>query len=348
MSNNAFGTAENIDPNLPLSEDGMTYHLTCKSGDLADRIVLVGDPARVKTVASYFDKGSITFESSHREINAVTGAYKGERMTVISTGMGTDNVEIIMNEIHILKEYDVSNRRWKRRTTEASSDVDKKDLFDPSSIKIIRVGTCGCPRDDVPLASLAITRHGIGMDNTCQYYLPPSINSTSDLKEVYEKVKNNTTLGKNIQFYVTRAAPSITNGLVAACEDYNLKNPMKYQPYVVGTTCSGSGFYGCQGRAVGRFTDKLVAPNLMKELGALSFDTSEGKEVVSCVEMENSSLCYLSAVLGYEAGTVCAVVARRNEKNPAFSTPEETSGALSAAITVTLDTLAAISNITLD
>lgn len=338
MTNTAFGTALDVDPDLPLSPDGTTYHLISKAADLADRIILVGDPGRVKLVATYFDKGSISYESAHREIHMVTGSYKGERVSVVSTGMGTDNVEILVNEIHILKEYDVAARRWRERGPKG---------FDPSSISIIRVGTCGSPRHDIPLAALAISRYGIGMDNTCQYYLPPPMNDGADLKEVHRSVKENTTLGKHIQFYVTKAAPTITRGLVEACDNFNLKNPMNFQPYVVGTTCSGSGFYGCQGRAVGQFVGKLRVPLLMKELGQLSFKVSEGEETIANVEMENSSLCYLSSLLGYQAGTVCVVVARRSEGNAAFATPEETVEALGHAITVALDTLAATGTITL-
>eukprot|EP00796_Vickermania_ingenoplastis_P009543 gene9544-6700_t len=340
MSNKAFGAAHDVDPDLPISPDGTTYHLTATSKDLADRIILVGDPGRVKMVAGYLDKGSITFESSHREINIATGTYKGERVSVVSTGMGTDNVEIVVNEIHVLKEYNVQERKWRPRTG--------ADAFQPSRVKVIRVGTCGTPREDVPIASLAITRYGIGMDNTCQYYLPPAVNASADVKAVFNAVKEKTTLGKHIQFYATKAAPSITQGLVDACEAFNLKNPMAPQPYYVGTTCSGSGFYGCQGRAVGQFVGQLRVPDLMQELGALSFPVSEGEEKVANLEMENSSLCYLSNLLGYEAGTVCAVVARRSANNRAFATPEETSVALGNAITVALDTLAAIDTITLE
>lgn len=344
MSNEAFGKARDVDPDLPLSPEGSTYHLSCTSKDLADRIILVGDPGRVKVVAKYFDKGSITFESSHREINIATGSYKGQRVSVVSTGMGTDNVEIVVNEIHVLKEYNVQKHEWRPRVGSGKKSGDE-ELFDPSRVKLIRVGTCGTPRDDVSMGSLAITRYGIGMDNTAQYYLPPDVNSSAGVQEVLEQVKKNTTMGKHIQIYTTKAAPEITNGLVAAAEDFNMKNPASPQEYFVGTTCSGSGFYGCQGRAVGHFVGKLRVPELMKELGALRFQVPEGEEKVSNLEMENSSLCYLSNILGYQAGTICPVVARRSATNRAFATPDETSRALGNAITIALDTLAAMDTI---
>lgn len=333
MSNAAFGKALDIDPELPLSPEGSTYHLSATSDDIADRIILVGDPGRVKFVASYFDAGSIRFESSHREINIATGAYKGVPVTVVSTGMGTDNVEIVVNEIHVLKEYSVKQRAWKKRVSGAKNDGE----IDPASIKLIRVGTCGCPRDDVPVASLAITRYGIGMDNTSQYYMDSDVNKTADVQEVLKEIRKGE-LGR-VQMYATKAAPEITNGLVKACEEFNAQHPQDPQPYVVGTTCSGSGFYGCQGRAVGHFVGRLKVPNMMRELGSLVFNVSEGKETVANVEMENSALCSLANILGYHAGTICSVAARRSATNSAFATPDETQKALGNAVTISLNAL---------
>lgn len=345
MSNKAFGTAKDVDPDLPLSPEGSTYHLSCTSKDLAERIILVGDPGRVKVVADYFDKGSISFESAHREINIATGTYKGKRVSCVSTGMGTDNVEIVVNEIHVLKEYDVEKRGWRPRLGAVNAKVESAGapLFDPSSIKLIRVGTCGTPRDDVELGSLAITRYGIGLDNTAQYYLPAEeIQNSPGVQEVLKQVKEQTTLGKHIQIYATKAAPQITNGLVAAAEAFNKDHAASPQGFFVGTTCSSSGFYGCQGRAVGHFVGKLRVPELMKELGALRFSVPEGEEKVGNMEMENSSLCFLSNILGYQGGTICPVVARRSATNRGFATPDETSKALGNAITIALEALAAM------
>lgn len=342
MSNKAFGTAKDVDPDLPLSPEGSTYHLSCTYKDLAECIILVGDPGRVKTVSEYFDKGSISFESSHREINIATGTYKGKRVSVVSTGMGTDNVEIVVNEIHVLKEYNVEKRAWRRRVKDEKNKADSDDepLFDPSSIKLIRVGTCGTPRDDVQLGSLAITRYGIGLDNTAQYYLPPDeIQNSPGVQEILKQMKEHTTVGKHVQIYATKSAPQLTSALVAAVEAFNAENSTSPQPFVVGTTCSCSGFYGCQGRTVGRFCGNLRAPKLMEELGALRFAVPEGEEKVVNLEMENSSLCSLSNILGYQAGTICPVVACRSATNHGFATPNETAKALGNAITIALNAL---------
>ncbi|KAK7194602.1 nucleoside phosphorylase-like protein [Novymonas esmeraldas] len=349
MAHHGFGVSGDTDPDLPLSPEGVTYHVTCTSEHLADRIVLVGDPGRVKLVCTHLDAGSIVYEAAHREINVATGAYRGVPVTVLSTGMGTDNVEIVMNEVHILKEYDTQRRRWRTRVGETPAD--ELDVpFDPSTVKLIRVGTCGTPNDDVPVGCLVITQYAVGMDNTCQYYVAPEVNATADVQEVLAKVRT-TSLG-SVQIYATKAAPAITQGLVEACAALNAKasaaSPQEQQPraqqqqqWYVGTTCSGSGFYGCQGRSVGRFHGRLTAPHLTEELGDLRFDVSEGPQRIANIEMENSALCYLSNMLGYQAGTVCVVVARRTRTGRAFASPAQTATALSNAITVALETLIA-------
>src|SRR3989338_1086512 len=154
--------AEPIDPDLPIASDGTIYHLACTEKQLADKLILVGDPGRVSTVAEHLDPGSIEFSGSHREINIVTGQYKGVRVSLISTGMGTDNMEIIINEIHTLKEYSIQTRKW-------LSDSERN----PSRIHLIRVGTSGSPLPDMPVGTLGITKLALGLDNTCRYYTPP-------------------------------------------------------------------------------------------------------------------------------------------------------------------------------
>ncbi|CAJ1018605.1 putative Phosphorylase superfamily [Leishmania utingensis] len=337
MSHSGVGFAGDVDPDLPLSPEGITFHVACASKHLADRIIFVGDPGRVKTVGAYLDTGSITYEASHREINIITGSYHGVPVTVLSTGMGTDNIEIMMNEVHILKEYDPKKRRWRARAGDALADP-LETSFDPSKVKLIRVGTCGTPNEEVQVGCLAITQYAIGMDNTCQYYDAPAVNSTADVQEVLAKVQT-TSLGK-VQVYATKAAPAITQGLVDACTALNSKaNASEQQRYYVGATCSASGFYGCQGRSVGRFRGHLTAPNLTEELGDLCFNVSEGEQRVVNIEMESSALCYLSNLLGYQAGAVCVVVAQRSRSGRAFTTPQQLAKALSNAITVALETL---------
>lgn len=320
----------NVDPDLPMTPQGVIYHLGCRRQDVADKFIFVGDPGRVRVVAERFDKGSLRFESSHREINIMTGTYKGVPVSCLSTGMGTDNVEIVINEIHALKEYDVSKHKW-------ATDKERR----PQDVHIIRVGTCGCPRPDVEVGTLAITSHAIGMDNTSQYYAPPAVNSTASVKKLTEAA-NKTQLGK-VGVYATRAHEDVTNSLVKAATALKQKQGAKSSvKHVVGTTASGSGFYGCQGRSVGQFRGRLTVPNLVDELGSIEFPVGKGKEKVVNIEMENSALCYLSNILGYKAGTICAVVARRAGEMREFATPAVAAQSLADAITVGLDALVSI------
>jgi uridine phosphorylase len=323
--------AGSVDPDLPLTPDGVVYHLACRGKDIADKFIFVGDPGRVPIVAERFDKGSLEFDGSHREIRVMTGKYKGVRVTVLSTGMGTDNVEIVINEIHALKEYDVTTGAW--------LDDKKRPA---GKIHIIRVGTCGCPRADVAVGTLAITHHGIGMDNTCRYYVSPYKPTVGEANLC--NAANATGLGR-VGVYATCAHPDVTAALVASADAFNkgLKKGAAQQGYIVGTTASGSGFYGCQGRAVGRFRGRLAVPNLVDDLGSIAFTPSGAKgakqEVVVNIEMENSALCFLSKCLDYKAGTVCAIVARRAGDMREFATPAAAQEAIKNAITIALDAL---------
>jgi uridine phosphorylase len=323
-----------VDPDLPITPDGTVYHLACKRENLADKFILVGDPGRVPIVAQRFDKGSVEFQGTHREICVMTGKYKGTRVTALSTGMGTDNVEIVMNEIYALKEFDIKKHQW---VPEAKRE--------PSKIHLIRVGTCGCPRPDVDVGTIAVTRHAIGMDNTSRFYEPPAVNGEDGVRNL-EAAANKTGLGK-IGVYATKAHPDITNTIVKTIESFNKgKNSLDQQKFIVGTTASGSGFYGCQGRATGRFKGHLTVPNLVDDLGSITFRWKDhGKvktEQVVNIEMENSALCYLSNCLGYKAGTMCAIIARRSGSMREFASPELARKTIDNALDLALDALVSV------
>ncbi len=296
-------TRSEIEPDIPLNSEGVVYHIEAKPSDIADQIILVGDPGRVPWTASFFDPGSVRFDHQHREIRTMTGTYKGTPVTCLSTGMGTDNIEIILNELQILKEYDAHTGHWMK----------------PSKLTLIRVGTCGSPQD-IPLGSLAITQQALGLDNTCQYYTAPKDPETVRLTEQ----ANQTPLGA-IGVYASKAHPDITAAL-ARSASINAPN----RPHLIGTTASASGFYACQGRAVGRFKSHMRFPNLIDILGELK---------VLNLEMENSALCFLSNLLGWRAGTICAVVSTREKEHRAFATPEQIKGALHDALIIALETI---------
>eukprot|EP00672_Neobodo_designis_P006898 CAMPEP_0174863260 /NCGR_PEP_ID=MMETSP1114-20130205/55849_1 /TAXON_ID=312471 /ORGANISM="Neobodo designis, Strain CCAP 1951/1" /LENGTH=372 /DNA_ID=CAMNT_0016098325 /DNA_START=26 /DNA_END=1144 /DNA_ORIENTATION=+ len=326
--------ASAVDPEVPLDpKSGNAYHVACTGADIGDHFILVGDPGRVPIVAERFDKGSVTFKTQHREIAIITGSYKGTRVTVLSTGMGTDNCEIVLNELHTLKEYGRKTNTWAAK---------------PAPLKLIRVGTCGSPASGMKVGTLAVTRHAIGMDNTCRYYRAPKGAHPASVAEL-EKAANASPLGA-VGVYCSMAAPAITKAIVEA---HGKNKAVKGRRDVaVGTTASGSGFYGCQGRAVGRFRGTLAVPNLVDDLGALRLPLKTAadkaavggaaEERVVNIEMENSAICYLSRILGYEAGTVCAVIAARAGETRAFATKDEAAAAIADAITVALDALVSV------
>lgn len=307
-----------VEPDLPIDANGVIYHLACKRADLSDRILLVGDPGRVPVVAAHFDANSITFDGTHREIRIMTGAFHGRRVTVLSTGMGTDNVEIVINEIHALFELNTATMKWADQ---------------PADVVMIRVGTCGSPLAGVIPGTLAITKHALGMDNTCRYYVDHSGLGKSLRDEAMK-----TPLG-GIGVYGSQAHPAVTAAIDAAAA-----RVAPSRPRVIGATASGSGFYGCQGRVVGRFANHVAIPNLVDVLGSIRFDDGEGAahgRVVN-IEMENSAICCLSSILGYRAGTVCVIVAARTGETRSFIDPSEAKVAIEQAIDVGLEALVSL------
>ena len=311
----------NQDPEVPIDEEGRVYHIHAKASDIADKIMLVGDPGRVPTVAEYFDKGSITFDHAHREIRSITGTYKGDRMTVMSTGMGTDNVEIIVHEIHILKEYDVTTGKW----------------CPPEAIPkvvLIRVGTCGCPRPEpeVKCGSLAVSRYAIGMDNTGSYY-NVDYSGNEDLGRLV-KVLQTTPLAQ-MGPYVSAAHPEVVAALQSAGGRVATTRKV-----ITGITATGSGFYGCQGRCVGRIAQHVRIPNLVDVLSEVKFQSTDGtQESVVNIEMETSSLCRLSNILGYRSGAVCAIIAKRAGAVREFASADEYKTSIASAIVTALEAL---------
>lgn len=375
-----------LDPDLPMDPStGKVYHLACTEKDLANRFIFVGDPGRVPIVAERFDKKSITFDGTHREIRIMTGTYKGVRVTALSTGMGTDNCEIILNEIHALKEFNLSKMEWGWKCD---------PHYATPNIRIIRMGTCGSPQAALPLGTFAISRFGIGMDNTCRYYGAPSTHDphiSSFLKQPFVSA-----LDKDVGLVALRDAVSkgtsfqnvggvycsaSDKGLVQALSQTAGKILKDHPSYpsgsVVGITASGSGFYGCQGRAVGRLASSLSVPNLVDELGSIrvvippssqfalnggtlggnmssssssSATKTKGKKTtvdpeeedvvrVENIEMENSAVTYLASRLGYHAATICTVIARRAGEVREFASPQLSAQSIQLGILIALETI---------
>jgi len=271
---------------VPLDASGKTYHLCVDAQNIAKKIFIVGDPARVDSVAKYFDEK--LFEASNREIRTITGMYKGQKMTVISTGIGTDNVEIVLTELHILNEYDIQNKIWKTD-------------FEP--LTIIRLGTCGGPQPDVEVGVQAITSYAIGLDNTGVYY--PHEYTDEIIKKMEEEFAK-TEVAK-IHPYFSISSPDVVKALEEAAQK------IEGAKTVTGITASASGFYAPQGRKVGRLGNILI-PNLEEIMANVDVN---GIKVVSN-EMESSCLNRLCNILNYRSGTICLILAARAEGKQKF------------------------------
>ena len=212
---------------LILNKDGSVYHLNLKPKDISDNVIIVGDPGRVYRVSSHFD--DIEFEMNKREFITHTGKYKGKRITVISTGMGTDNIEIFLNELDALVNVDLKKREIKPR---------KKKL------KIIRIGTSGSIQEDIPVGTHLVSDYAIGLDTLMFYYKFPQ----SDFEnEIAQQIQDQTGLG--FTPYIAKCSEKLKKQIA-----FDMKE---------GNTLTSPGFYGPQGRKV-RLDLKL--PKLVEEL----------------------------------------------------------------------------------
>jgi uridine phosphorylase len=202
---------------------GLVYHLAIAAETLAKKIILVGDPARVDLVASFFD--TILHSSHHREFTAKSGMYKGKHITVMSTGIGTDNIDITLNELDACVNIDLHKR------------VDVEDL---TSLEIVRIGTCGILQKDVPLFSYIVSSYAYGFDNVAHFYdLPPAPASSSE-----QQVK------VALDTHITGVFPMDFVKPYITTPDNDLVQKLSSDKTVAGLTVTSSGFYGPQGRAL--------------------------------------------------------------------------------------------------
>ncbi|MGQ1891955.1 nucleoside phosphorylase [Thermophagus sp. OGC60D27] len=257
---------------LILNPDGSVFHLHIKPGELADNIILVGDPGRVDTVAGFFDH--IDFGAENREFVFRTGSYKGTGFTVLSTGIGTDNIDIVLNELDALVNVD-----FKTRTVKA----EKK------SLNLVRIGTSGSLQKSLPVDSWLLSKKAIGFDGLLNFY--EGVETISDVE--FEKALTQYTgwSPRLTRPYVVEANQELVNRLAGT----NLHD---------GITISAPGFYGPQGRVI-----RLVLenPDINEKLSAFHF---QGDQITN-YEMECSAIYGLSKLLGHKAATVCAIIANR-------------------------------------
>lgn len=256
---------------LVLNAKNQVYHLGLSPENLAKKVIVVGDQDRVGLISQFFD--SIEHQSQHREFTCHTGLFQGKRISVMSTGIGTDNIDIVVNELDALVNIDLDNRIEKESKTE---------------LEIIRIGTCGIVQSHIPIHSYILSSHALGLDNIAHFYEIPF-----DATEL--------SLGESIQSHI--GLPSkIIPYLISA--DAELTNRLASELTHQGITITSSGFYGPQGR-------NLRIPTYASEIHTrLSSFKSDGLQILN-FEMESSALFALGKALGHKCTTICLGVANR-------------------------------------
>lgn len=257
---------------LIINEDGSCFHLHLRPEQLADKVILVGDPARVNTVAAHFD--SIECEVSSREFHTITGTYKGKRITCQSHGIGCDNIDIVMTELDTLANIDYETRT-------------EKD--EHRTLTCVRIGTCGGLQPYTPTGTFIASVKSIGFDGLLNYY--GGRNDVCDLK-LEEAFK------QHMNWDPIKGAPYV------AVADQELIEQIAQDDMVRGYTISCGGFYGPQGREI---RIPLADPTQNEKVEAFEY---EGLRICN-FEMESSALAGLASLLGHRAMTCCMVIANR-------------------------------------
>ena len=256
---------------LIINERGAIYHLAIRPEELSPNIITVGDPDRVAAVSSHFD--TIEFKQQHREFVTHTGYLGNKRISVVSTGIGTDNIDIVLNELDALVNIDFELRSIKSQLT---------------ILNIIRIGTSGSLQKDIPIDSFVASTHGLGIDNLINFY---RAENNEEEKQLLHSFVTHTQLHQKFsQPYITSASPSLIKHFV---KDF-------YQRITV--TCPG--FYGPQGRILRL---GLNSPNLINRLSEFQF----GQHRISNFEMETAGIYGLGKLLGHHCMSLNAIVANR-------------------------------------
>jgi uridine phosphorylase len=256
---------------LVLNDKNAVYHLGILHSDISTKIILVGDQDRVSLVSDFFD--TIEHKSQHREFVCHTGTYKGKRISALSSGIGTDNIDIVINELDALVNIDLEKR------------IDQKNC---TSLEIVRIGTCGILQKDIPVHSWIVSDFAYGLDNVAHFY---EITFRNQEIEFCNHLSNFLQLPETIQPYFVSPSESLTNKL-------------KSDKTTSGITITSSGFYGPQGR---QLRLKTRTEKLQLKVGDFDF---KGVKVTN-FEMESSALFALGRELGHKTATICLGVANR-------------------------------------
>ena len=259
---------------LIINEDGSIFHLHIRPEHLADKVILVGDQGRVNMVASFFDEGSIECDIQSREFHTITGKYHGKRISCISTGIGTDNCDIVLNELDALANIDFATRT-------------EKD--EHRTLEIVRIGTCGGMQEDIPLGTFLVSEKSIGWDGVLAFY--EGRDEIADLGFEDALVDFIHYPAKAARPYVVAANPELVNRIAG-------------DDMMRGCTIAANGFYGPQGRV-------LRCDLAVKDINERITDFRYKGQRITNYEMEGSAIAGLSLLMGHKAMTVCCVIAQR-------------------------------------
>ena len=265
---------------LIINGDGSVFHLHMRPEQLADNVILVGDPGRVDMVAEFLT--DIEFRNASREFVSTTGRYNGKRFTVLSTGIGCDNIDIVMNELDALANIDFTTREIK--------PVKR-------SLNILRIGTCGAIQKDIPLGSFVFSHVSVGCDGLLNWYADRDRIAMPGIEEAFKELVH---WAKHLPDpYFVMASEKLIDKF-ADCT-------------VKGMTISASGFYGPQGRILRM---PLAMPDMLDDFESFEY---EGRRITN-FEMEGSAVAGIARHLGHNAGTVCCVIANRHigSSNPDY------------------------------
>ena len=269
---------------LIINNDGSVFHLHMKPEDLADNVIMVGDPARVEMIAECLT--DIECRNASREFHSVTGYHNGKRITALSHGIGPDNIDIVMTEVDALANVDFKTREVK--------PVHR-------ALNILRIGTSGALHADIPLGSYVLSHISVGFDGVMNWYGNREKVTIPDVEEAFKKHMNWAPALPSP--YFVKASPKI----IDLMKDVTLK----------GVTISACGFYGPQGRVV---RVPLAMPNMLEDIESFRFSTDGQDYRITNFEMESSPLAGLAAHLGHNASTVCCIIANRylQSSNPDY------------------------------
>lgn len=262
---------------LIINADGSVFHLHVKPEQLADKVILVGDPGRVPTVAAHFDSQECDIES--REFRTITGTYKGKRITVISTGIGCDNIDIVMNEIDALANIDFNTREEKEQLRE---------------LEIVRIGTCGGLQPETPVGTFICSVKSVGFDGLLNFY--EGRNAVCDLPMERALLNHLGWTGN-----MCAPAPYVIDA------NSELVDRIAGNDMVRGVTIACGGFFGPQGR---QLRVPLADPHQNEKVESFRYN---GMKITN-FEMESSALAGLARLMGHKATTCCMVIANRVAK----------------------------------